>query len=96
MSFEKITCFFLSLLIKLKPQESPEQDCLLSLSHGLSAIVWEEQITPNGPPTLVAGEPEQAHSQTDTVSNVQPQHNIETVLPDHITKGEVSPSPSAK
>lgn len=43
-----------------------------------------------GPPTPICEEPEQAHSQTDTVSNVLPKPNIVTVLPDYIPKGEVS------
>lgn len=62
MSFEEITCFFLLLLIKLKPQKSPEQDSFLSLSRGLLAIAWEEQMAQMGPHILIGGEPEQAHS----------------------------------
>lgn len=74
MSCEKITCFFLSLLIQLRPQKSPERDGLLSPIHGLFAIAWEEQITANGA-TCTHWWGARAGTLTDrqTVPNVQPQ-----------------------
>lgn len=33
---------------KAEAPEIPRMGHLLSLSHGLFAIVWEEQVTPNG------------------------------------------------
>lgn len=48
MSFEEITSFFLLWLMKPRPQNSPEQEGVLSPSSTPFAIAWDKQSTPNG------------------------------------------------
>lgn len=90
MSFEKITCFFLSLLIKLRPQKSPEKGQFAQPQPQSFCNCLGRADRPKWGHLHPLVGSQGRHTHRHTVSNVQPQHNVLTLLPDHIPRGEVS------